>query len=132
MLPMPPSSPLLARVLVVEDEFLIRMTLAEALGDEGFEVLEAESGDAALPMLEADPGIRLLLTDIQLPGVLNGRMLAQRARERTPTLPIIYMTGQPDPGDAPSPLDVFISKPYTLNDICEAARRLTACSAASS
>ncbi len=119
-----PAEP--ARVLVVEDEFLIRMTLAEALGDEGFEVLEAESGDVALPMLVADPTIRLLLTDIQLPGVLNGRMLAQRARERSPHLPIIYMTGQPDPGDAPSALDVFISKPYTLNDICDAARRLTA------
>ncbi len=115
-----------ARVLVVEDEFLIRMTLTEALGDEGFEVLEAESGDVALPMLVADPTIRLLLTDIQLPGVLNGRMLAARARENRPLLPVIYMTGQPDPGDAASMLDVFISKPYTLNDICDAARRLTA------
>lgn len=114
------------RVLVVEDEFLIRMTLAEALGDEGFEVLEAETGDAALPMLEADPNIRLLLTDIQLPGRLNGRALAKKAREHKPGLPIIYMTGRPDPGDAAGPLDVFISKPYTLNDICEAARRLTA------
>lgn len=113
------------RILVVEDEFLIRMTLAEALGDEGFEVLEAETGDVALPMLEADDSIRLLLTDIQLPGKLNGRMLAARARVRAPTLPIIFMTGQPDPADAATALDVFISKPYTLNDICQAARRLT-------
>src|SRR3954451_4945889 len=96
------------RVLVVEDEFLIRMTLAEALGDEGFEVLEAESGDAALPMLQADPEIRLLLTDIQLHGQLNGRALAKRAREHKPTLPIIYMTVRPDSGDLASPLDVFI------------------------
>jgi DNA-binding response OmpR family regulator len=121
--PAPPT--LQRRVLVVEDEFLIRMTLAEALGEEGFEVLEAETGDAALPMLQADPGIRLLLTDIQLPGQLNGRALAQKAREHLPTLPIIYMTGRPDPSDTASPLDVFISKPYTLNDICAAARRLT-------
>ncbi len=119
------------RVLVVEDEFLIRMTLAEALGDEGFEVLEAETADAALPMLRSDPGIRLLVTDIQLPGVLNGRTLAQKAREQLPTLPIIFMTGRPDPTDASSPLEVFIAKPYTLDDICEAARRLTSCSAAS-
>lgn len=117
------SEPL--RVLVVEDEFLIRMTLAEALGEEGFEVLEAETGDAALPILRADPRIRLLLTDIQLPGRLNGRALAQQAREHLPKLPIIYMTGRPDPGDLSSPLDVYISKPYTLNDICAAARRLT-------
>jgi CheY-like chemotaxis protein len=114
------------RVLVVEDEFLIRMTLAEALGDEGFDVIEAATADAALPMLKADPQIRLLLTDIQLPGVLNGKSLAVKAREHLPTLPIIFMTGRPDPGDKASPLDVFISKPYTLNDICEAARRLIA------
>ena len=115
------------RILIVEDEFLIRMTLAEALGDEGFDVVEAETGDEALPMLKADPAIRLLLTDIQLPGVLNGRALAKQAREHAPTLPIIFMTGQPDPGDMPGDRDVFISKPYTLFDICEAARRLTSC-----
>lgn len=121
----PPPGP--RRVLVVEDEFLIRMTLAEALADEGFEVIEAETADAALPMLQADPSIGLLVTDIQLPGQLNGRALAQRAREQLPTLPIIYMTGRPDPTDASNPLEVFIAKPYTLNDICEAARRLTSC-----
>ena len=112
-------------MLVVEDEFLIRMTLAEALGDEGFEVLEAETADAALPILEADPRINLLLTDIQLPGLLNGRTLAQKVRAQMPLLPIIFMTGRPDPLDRATELEVFISKPYTLNDICEAARRLT-------
>lgn len=119
------SRPQQRRVLVVEDEFLIRMTLAEALGDEGFEVIEAETGDAALPILQADPGIRLLLTDIQLPGALNGRALAKKAREHLPSLPIIFMTGRPDPTDASTPLDVYIAKPYTLTAICEAARRLT-------
>lgn len=119
------SRPQQRRVLVVEDEFLIRMTLAEALGDEGFEVIEAETGDAALPILQGDPGIRLLLTDIQLPGALNGRALAQKAREHLPSLPIIFMTGRPDPTDATTPLDVYIAKPYTLTAICEAARRLT-------
>ena len=61
------------RVMVVEDEFLIRLTLVEALTDEGFDVIEAESGDVALPILQADPSILILLTDIQLPGRLDGR-----------------------------------------------------------
>ena len=113
------------RVLVVEDEFLIRMTLAEALVDEGFDVVEAETGDDALPILKSDPEIKLLLTDIQLPGILNGRTLATQAREHIPNLPIIFMTGQPDVSDQANDRDVFISKPYTLFDICEAARRLT-------
>ncbi len=114
------------RILVVEDEFLIRLTLTEALGDEGFEVLEAETGDAALPMLASGSGIRLLLTDIQLPGSLNGFALVDRARQAIPDLPVIYMTGRPDPASSPSRLDVFISKPYTLTDICDAAKRMTA------
>ena len=113
------------RILVVEDEFLIRMTLTEALSDEGFDVLEAESGDDALVIIRDDPAIKLLLTDIQLPGGLNGRALAKLARETSPCLPIIYMTGQPDPGDRTSDSEVYIAKPYTLFDICEAARRLT-------
>lgn len=120
-----PTSVTSPRVLVVEDEFLIRMTLAEALADEGFDVIEAETGDDALPILKSDPNIRLLLTDIQLPGILNGRTLATQAREHLPTLPIIFMTGQPDSSDRANDRDVFISKPYTLFDICEAARRLT-------
>lgn len=128
---MPEQQPVPVRVLIVEDEFLIRLTLAEALGDEGFDVLEAETGDAALPMLVPGCGIQLLLTDIQLPGSLNGRALVQKVRETMPGLPVIYMTGRPDPESAAiaSPLDVFIAKPYTLTDICEAARRLTGASA---
>ena len=120
------DAPLLrpVRVLVVEDEFLIRMTLAEALGDEGFEVVEAETADAALPLLTSDREIRLLLTDIQLPGVLNGRTLATKAREHVPNLPVIFMTGRPDPGDKPTATELFIAKPYTLDDICKAARQL--------
>ena len=123
-----PALPTPVRVLVVEDEFLIRLTLSEALGDEGFEVLEAETGDAALLLLTPDSGIRLLLTDIQLPGILNGRALVDRVRQFMPTLPVIYMTGRPEPEGAapPSALDAFVSKPYTLTDICNTAKRLIA------
>jgi CheY-like chemotaxis protein len=116
-----------SRVMVVEDEFLIRLTLVEALSDEGFDVVEAESGDAALPVLQSDPSIKILLTDIQLPGRLDGTQLARRARETRPTLPVLFMTGRMDPTAEPdaSPLDSFIAKPYTLTDICNAVRRLT-------
>jgi len=116
------------RVLVVEDELLIRLTLVEALSDEGFLVLEAETGDAALPILQSDKTIRLLLTDIQLPGLLNGHALASKARENLPDLPIIFMTGRSplDHEADGSDRDVFISKPYTLANICQTAKRLTA------
>jgi len=117
----------MAKILVVEDDFLVRLTLVEALSDEGFHVIEAETGDAALPILQADQSIKLLLTDIQLPGLLNGHALASKARENDPGLPIIYMTGwrgNDDEADG-SGRDVFISKPYTLASVCRTARRLT-------
>jgi CheY-like chemotaxis protein len=121
----PPTPP---RILVVEDEFLIRLTLVEALGDEGFNVVEAESGDAGLVALEADTGIQLLLTDIQLPGSLDGRGLARRARQTRPDLPIVYMTGRPDPAAEATATanERYIAKPYTLADICKAVRDLLA------
>ena len=114
------------RILVVEDEFLIRLTLVEALADEGFDVLEAETGDMALPILQQDGSIALLLTDIQMPGRLNGRRLAAAARETRPNLPVLFMTGQPDPvaEAVRSPLDRYISKPYRLVDICDAVRSM--------
>lgn len=120
----PTSSP--TRILVVEDEFLIRLTLTEALGDEGFDVLESESADAALPMLLADPSIALLLTDIQLPGALDGRALARAVRQARPSLPILFMTGRPDPTAQAGAdrNDRYISKPYTLSDICAAVHSL--------
>lgn len=115
------------KILIVEDEFLIRLTLAEALAEEGFEVVEAGSADEALPLLPGDPPVALLLTDVQLPGRLDGLALARAARERMPELPVIYMTGRPDnlSGTARSPRDVFISKPYLPSQVCATARRLT-------
>ncbi len=115
------------RVLVVEDEFLIRMTLTEALSDEGFDVVEAASAEEALALIAGAGPFALLLTDLQLGGKGDGIALARAVREREPDMPVIFMTGRPDhvaPG-ALSARDVTIAKPYLLTDICAAARRLT-------
>jgi DNA-binding NtrC family response regulator len=115
------------QVLIIEDEFLIRLTLTEALSEAGFEVIEAETAEEALAALEANPGILLMLTDIQLPGSVNGLELVRSVRARMPEMPVIYMTGRPDTmgGQAASPRDVFIVKPYLPSEICAIARRLT-------
>lgn len=116
-----------ARLLLVEDEFLIRMTLSEALADAGFEVLEAEDADQALEMLASDSTIRLLLTDIQLPGSCNGRVLVERARQTRPTLPVIFMSGRLDTTTVGRfGRDHFIAKPYLPSEICSAAREMIA------
>jgi signal transduction histidine kinase/ActR/RegA family two-component response regulator len=79
-------------VLVVDDEELVRLTVVEALRDEGYRVLEAEDGPSGLRIAESPRRIDLLVTDVGLPG-LNGRQLADAARERRPRLPILFITG---------------------------------------
>jgi CheY-like chemotaxis protein len=122
------DTPPRVRILVVEDEFLIRLTLSEVLADEGYEVLEAETGDAAIALLEGAPDIAVLLTDIQLPGSLDGRALVQRVRQRLPDLPVIYMTGRPDSmtGQTTGAREMYVAKPYLPSDICAAVRRMIA------
>ena len=115
------------RVLIVEDEFLIRLTLAEVLADEGYDVLEAETGDEAVALLHANPDVAVLLTDIQLPGLLDGRAVVVEARRGRPDMPVIFMTGRPDASAATaSPNEIYISKPYLPSEICAAVKRLLA------
>ena len=113
------------RLLLVEDEFLIRLTLSEALIDAGHEVLEAADADEALCLVEQNAPINLLLTDVQLPGPLNGHALAARLRQSRPGLPVIVMTGRPEPSVAGSPHhDVFIAKPYLPSQVCAAVEKI--------
>lgn len=115
-----------SRILIVEDEFLIRMTLSEALMDEGYEVIEAASASEGLDRLTEDRSIGLMMTDIQLPGGMDGVELGRRARALMPDLPIIYVSGRPDAlnGTGRTDRDLFIAKPYLPSDITAAVKRL--------
>ena len=115
-----------SRVLIVEDEFLIRLTLAEVLSDEGYTVIEAETADEAVKLLQAGPPIDVLLTDIQLPGQLDGKALVRHVRETQPDLPVIFMTGRPDimDGRSPDSKEIYVAKPYLPSEICAAVRRM--------
>ncbi len=85
-----PERPLL---LVVEDEPLVRELVVLELEDAGYDVVQAEDGPAALAILEREPGVRLLFTDIRLPGGMTGWDIAEHARALRPDLPVIYTTG---------------------------------------
>ena len=114
-----------ARLLLVEDEFLIRLTLAETLQDAGYEVVEAEDADGALAEIARAP-VDLLLTDIQLPGPADGNELAKRVRAIHPELPVIFMTGRPEPGAnrLAGKRELTIAKPYLPSEVCAAIARL--------
>jgi CheY-like chemotaxis protein len=79
-------------VLVVEDEPVVRDLIVEVLGDLGYKALEAGDGPSGLKLLQSKRRIDLLITDVGLPG-LNGRQLADQARERRPDLKVLFITG---------------------------------------
>ena len=84
------------RVLLVEDEGLIRLTLAETLEDAGYIVIAAGTGDEACELLLQKDGFDVLLTDIQMPGAADGIDVARSFQARHPNCPIVFMTGRPD------------------------------------
>lgn len=99
--------------LVAEDDPLIRMEAADALGDVGFDVLEAGTAAKALEQLEQHPEVALLFTDVQMPGPFDGLALAHEARRRWPQMPIIVVSGKATPSPAQLPEGArFLSKPY--------------------
>ncbi|MFY0679578.1 MAG: response regulator [Thalassovita sp.] len=82
-----------ARLLVVEDEPKLLSVLNRTLTRAGYEVVTAASGDAALELFQSDSRFDLLLSDIVMPGILQGTMLAEELRALTPDLPVIFMSG---------------------------------------
>jgi DNA-binding response OmpR family regulator len=80
-------------VLVVDDEPSVRMLVAEVLDELGYSAIEASDGMSALKVLRSDVRIDLLITDIGLPGGLNGRQMAEAARANRPDLKVLFITG---------------------------------------
>jgi CheY-like chemotaxis protein len=88
-----PASPASRTILVVDDEALVRELVAQTLSDGGHHVLEAASGAEAIEVLRTQPSVDLLITDVGLPGGLNGRQVAEVARQERPGLRVLFITG---------------------------------------
>jgi DNA-binding NtrC family response regulator len=100
-------------VLVVDDEPLLRTYVRDLLQEAGYAVKEAANADGAIGLLE-DDGIIAVLTDIEMPGTLNGIDLVWMIRTRWPTLPVVVTSGKhlPNPGDLPANTQ-FVTKPFS-------------------
>ncbi|WP_267428133.1 PAS domain-containing sensor histidine kinase [Methylobacterium sp. GC_Met_2] len=83
-------------VLVVDDEPTVRMLVTEVLEDLGYTAIEAADGVAGLKVLRSDVRIDLLVTDVGLPGGMNGRQMAEAGRETRPGLKVLFITGYAD------------------------------------
>jgi DNA-binding response OmpR family regulator len=97
-------------VLLVEDDPLIREFVVEALRDAGFHVIHASTGEEALAWRKRHAA-DVLVTDIKLPGKVDGWQIAERCREHNPELPVIYATGFSPVAPHPVPGSRTLTKP---------------------
>jgi CheY-like chemotaxis protein len=112
-------------VLIVEDEFLLRMDAVEMIAGAGFEVVEAANADQAIEILESRRDITVVFTDIQMPGSMDGLRLARAVRGRWPPIKIVATSGTnlvetelPEGGR-------FLPKPYNPRQLAGVLHELT-------
>lgn len=113
-------------VLVVEDEPLVRMSIVAYLEDEGFSVLEASNADEAVDILVNNLDVRILFTDVDMPGGMDGLKLAAAVRDRWPPIAIVVTSGhrKVDVGQLPE-MAMFFAKPYDPARIVDAFRQMS-------
>jgi signal transduction histidine kinase/CheY-like chemotaxis protein len=114
-------------VLVVEDDEEVARFTSEVLREAGHRVLTARDGTGALRLLERNPEVALLFTDVVLPGGMNGRELAREAQRRRPELKVLYATGYSRSAvsqDRLEPELPLLTKPFTYEALASKVRQL--------
>ncbi|MBS4044873.1 MAG: response regulator [Alphaproteobacteria bacterium] len=112
-----------AAILVVEDEALIRMVIADQLRDSGYDVVETRSADEAVALMEKGLHVDVVFSDVNLPGRLNGIGLVRWLRSQRPQIPVLLTSGAISMQDIPADLrdTELLLKPY---DVDEVVRRI--------
>lgn len=118
-------------VMVIDDEPTIRMLIAEVLAEGGYSVVEASDGPAGLRVLQSNARIDLLVTDVGLPGGMNGRQVADAARASRPELRVLFITGYAENavvgnGQLEKGMHV-LAKPFAMERLREKVREMMSC-----
>ena len=119
-----PTLPPNALIVVVDDDVFERMGASDMFLDAGYRVLEAGDADEALRFFETNADIRLLFTDVSMPGSMSGSDLARRVAERWPEVGIILASGRARPEALSSGMR-FHDKPYEPAAVLRQARHMT-------
>lgn len=114
-------------VLVVEDDPLVLLSAVDTIEDAGYRVLEASNADDAIRLLEQHPEIRIVFTDIEMPGSMDGIKLAAFIRDRWPPVEIIITSGRVLATDVALPeRGIFLAKPYQSQELKAHLSRMAA------
>jgi two-component system NtrC family sensor kinase len=116
------------RILLVEDDEVVNRFSSEVLRDEGYDVVSTHEAASGLRLLDANPDIRLLFTDVVLPGGMNGRQLADEAVRRRPDLKVLFTTGYTrnaiiHHGRLDADVDL-LTKPFTSDALAKKVRQI--------
>jgi CheY-like chemotaxis protein len=111
------------RVLVVEDDSLIRELVVQALREAGYHVFHASTGEEALAWCKRQLA-DVLVTDIRLPGDIDGWQIAEHCRQHDPELPVVYATGFSPVEPRPVPGSLFLQKPYNPEEVVRAVKEV--------
>jgi YesN/AraC family two-component response regulator len=104
-------------ILVVEDEVIVRMDVALSLEAEGYRVIQAANAEEALALLQTQTPVHLVLTDINMPGPIDGLQLATEVRMQLPDVKIVMMSGHIN--ELPSSVDALVAKPFPMDKLLE-------------
>lgn len=110
-------------ILVVEDEFLIRFMLADSLRELGYQVLEAVNGDEGFDTLRSGQAVDLVVTDVRMPGAIDGMELTRRSKSLAPARPVIVCSADLLRSES-YPADEFLTKPYMFDALAGLIARL--------
>lgn len=114
-------------VLLAEDEPLVRMFNADALDEAGFRVVEAANGEEALSLFEARPDVSAVVTDVEMPGSIDGFALARHITDRQPFVGVLIVSGRVRPSKEDLPDESgFLAKPYSSAELLQALRTVLA------
>jgi CheY-like chemotaxis protein len=119
-----PQHRIVPRVLVVEDEILLRLSVAEFLRGEGLEVIETVNADEAIAVLRTTTPVDVVVTDIKMPGTTDGIGLARFIRAYRPGLKVIIASGDGSAAPEGCPVDGFFPKPYNALRLARLIRYL--------
>ncbi len=105
-------------LLIVEDEFLVRTVAVQTAEEAGFSVLQAADADEAIRVLQGRSDVRVVLTDIEMPGSMDGLDLAQAIRHRWPPIEVVLTSGKMRPAADELPeRSHFLPKPYDTSEL---------------
>jgi CheY-like chemotaxis protein len=109
-------------ILLVEDDVMVRFTTADILREAGFDVLEAADSSEALALLTTGHPLDLVITDIRMPGRMDGNQLASILKGTRPNLPVALFSSHLQNADHKA--DCFVAKPYDPDELVGVAKRL--------